>query len=468
MKISLRRQIFLWYCLVIPVIILGLAFVAQQVMVEGMRGAVDDRLQERTEVVVDAIMSSPKLSHEAYDPLIEWLAEQELPYIPAILRVANPQGNVLATFGDIPDPIVPLMDRQLLLPEVEEGRFETIKIRGQDALRLYTILLYNPATEKTVVLIQTGDSLARVAAAQKRMWQYALAVGITGSILALVVGFFIFRHGLRPLDKILSRVREIGSKNLATRIPEEPGPPELQELASTLNTMLQRLDTAFRAREVFVAGISHDLRTPLTALQGQIDVMLMQPSVDQETRQSLQRMAAEVRRLTRMTNNLLLSAQLESSPTFAPEEIDLGELLNEVVRETQVLAQDLDLKVSIPDIVVVFGDHGLLKQMVLNVVDNAIKFTPKGGFVELSLSGDEEWAVVKVSDTGQGIPQEYLAHVTEPFYKVDTTRKSRHGGAGLGLAIVKQIIDLHGGQLDIQSKVEMGTTVTMRLPLRQV
>jgi two-component system OmpR family sensor kinase len=280
------------------------------------------------------------------------------------------------------------------------------------------------------------------------------------------VGFFLLRQGFRPLDRILSRVREIGSKNLATRIPGESGPPELQELADTLNTMLQRLDTAFRAREVFIAGVSHDLRTPLTVLQGQIDIMLMQPSVDQETRQSLQSMAAEARRLTRMTNNLLLSAQLESSPTFALEEIDLGELLHDVVRETQVLAKDLNLKVSIPDIVAVSGDHDLLKQMVLNVIDNALKFTLKGGSVELSLSGDEEWAVVTVSDTGEGIPQEHLAHIAEPFYKVHTTRGSDRGGAGLGLAIIKQIITLHGGQLDIQSRVGMGTTVIMKLPLR--
>jgi len=468
MKISLRRQIFLWYSLVIPLIIVGLAFVAQQVMVEGMRTDLDQRLEERTDIVADAIMLGPKLSHEAYDPLVEWLAEQELPYVPAILRVADPKGNVLATFGDIPDPIVPLMDNQLLLPEMSEGQFETIKIRGLEALRLYTISVYDPAAEKIILLIQTGDSLAQVATAQKQLWRYTLAVGIAGSALAIVVGFFLLQQGFQPLDRILSRVREIGSKNLATKIPGESGPPELQELANTLNTMLQRLDTAFKAKEMFIAGVSHDLRTPLAVLQGQIDVMLMQPSVDQENRQSLQRMSTELRRLTRMTNNLLLSGQLESNPTFTPEEIDLRELLNEVVREVGVLAQDLSLKVSIPDIVVALGDHDLLKQMVLNVVDNAVKFTPKEGSVEISLSDEEEWAVIKVSDTGQGIPQEHLTHITEPFYKVHTTRRSGSGGAGLGLAIVKQVIDLHGGKLDIQSQVGLGTTVTIKLPLRYV
>ncbi len=390
MKLSLRLRIFLWYSLVILVIILGLVFIAQQVMVEGLRTNVDQRLEERTYIVADAIMLGPKLNPEAYDPLIDWLAEQQLPYIPAVLRVADPQGNILATFGDIPDPIVSLMDDQLLLPQEPEGRFKTIKNRGNETLRLYTIPLYDPATQNTVLLIQTGDTLAQVTTAQNQLWLYTLAVGIAGSALAIVVGFFLLRQGFRPLDRILSHVREIGSKNLATKIPEETNSPELQELTNTLNTMLQRLDTAFKAREVFIASVSHNLRTPLTVLQGQIDVMIMQPSAHQETSQSLQRMSTEVRRLTRMTNNLLLSGQLESNPTFTPEEIDLRELLNEVVREMQTLTHNLDLKVSIPDIVVTLGDHDLLKQMVLNVVDNAVKFTPKRGDVELSLIDEGE------------------------------------------------------------------------------
>jgi len=229
--------------------------------------------------------------------------------------------------------------------------------------------------------------------------------------------------------------------------------------------MLHRLDRAFKTREVFVASVSHDLRTPLTALQGQIDVLLMQPSIDAEMKQSLERMAREVRRLVRMTNNLLLNAQLDSKPVFLPRDVDLTELLDEVIREARVLAEGLNLGVSTPEVVVVPGDYDLLKQMVLNVVDNAIKFTLKGGSVQVSLSRAEDWAILSVSDTGQGIPQKHLTHVMEPFYKADTPRKSKAGGVGLGLAIVKQVIGLHGGQLEIHSQEGVGTTVTMRLPL---
>jgi len=466
MRISLRRQVFFWYALVIPVVVVGLAFAAQKVMVEGLRASLDRRLEERTEVVASNIILDPEISGEAYENLIEWLTEQQLSYIPAVLRISDPQRQIIATFGDIPDPMIPVMDRQLLLPELAEGRFETVKVHGHEALRLYTVPVHDPSSGETILLVQTGDSLAAVVEAQQELWRYALVVGIGGSVVMLLVGFFILQRGFRPLYRILSRVSGIGSKSLAVRIPEEPRPPELQQLVDILNSMLQRLETAFRTRETFVASVSHDLRTPITVLQGQIDVMLMQRSMDAETKQSLERMVRETRRLSRMTNNLLLNAQLESEPVLTLGEVDLRELLDEVAREAQVLAEGLNLKVSISEIIVIPGDYDLLKQMVLNVVDNAIKFTHKGGVVEITLGSDERYAVIKVSDTGQGISPDHLAHVTEPFYKADASGKSGHGSTGLGLAIVKQVVDLHRGELDIRSQEGAGTTVTVRLPLR--
>jgi len=466
MRLSLRRQVFLWYALVIPVIVVGLAFTAQKVMVDGLRTTLDLHLQERTEVVASTIISNPDISRAAYDDLIEWLTEQQLPYVPAVLRISDPKREVIAAFGDIPDPMLPIMDRQLLLPALAEGRFETIKTKGHEALRLYTIPVSDPSSGETIVLIQTGDSLATVVEAQRELWRYALVIGIGGSVVILLVGFFILQRGFRPLDRILSRVSGIGNRNLAVRIPEESRPPELQQLANTLNDMLQRLETTFQARETFVAGVSHDLRTPLTVLQGQIDVLLMQRSMEGEAKQSLERMAREVRRLSRMTNNLLLSAQLESELVLTLGEVDLRELLDEVAREVRALAEGIDLKVLVPEIVVAPGDYDLLKQTVLNVVDNAIKFTPKEGAVNLTLGSDDSYAIIEVSDTGQGIPAEHLPHITEPFYKVDTPRKSGRSGTGLGLAIVKQIIDLHHGKLEIQSQEGVGTTVKMLLPLK--
>jgi len=462
---SLRSRLFLWYALAISILVIGLTFAAQQVMVTSLRVEIDDRLQERTEVVAKAIISNPGTSREHYEILIEQLTEQQLPFVPAVLRISDSQRNVLATFGDIPDPMAPILDRQLLLPELAEGRFETIKVRGHDALRLYTIAVSDPSTLRTIALVQTGDSLAPVITAQRELWQYSLVVAIVGSLVALLIGLFILRRGLRPLEAVINHVRQIGSMDLGAEIPEEPRPPELQQLADNVNSMLRRLDKAFKAREVFIAGVSHDLRTPLTVLQGQIEVMQMQPTTDAETKKSIEKMSREVRRLVRMTNNLLLNAQLEAKPLLVPGEVNLREVLEDVERDAKVLAEGLDFKVSASAVLTVPGDYDLLKQMLLNVVDNAAKFTPRGGFIELSLSQKDEHAILRVADSGQGISKEHLAHVTEPFYKADPVRRSGGTGVGLGLAIVKQVVEVHGGQLEIQSQEGIGTTVTIRLPL---
>ncbi len=466
MRIGLRQQIFLWYALMVPLIMVGLAFVAHQVLLAGLRGAIDHRLQERTAIVSRSIILRPGESGESYEDMVHRLIEHRLPCVPAVLRMSDPHGNILTSFGDIPDPLIPLMDRQLLLPGLDEGRFQTISKRGHEALRLYTVPVRDPATGEIIFFVQTGDSLVAITEAQNELWRYTLAVGLGGSAVTLAVMFFILHRGFRPLDKILNRVQQVGGKDLTTRIPEEPRAQELQQLADTLNSMMQRLHTAFTTREVFFANVSHDLRTPLTVLQGQIDILLMQPSLDLEASQRLNAMSREVRRLSRMTNNLLLSVQLEAAPVFTCEEVDLKELLDEVAREARVLAHGLHLSVSIPEIMVIAGDYDLLKQMLLNVVDNSIKFTPKDGSVMLGLSQEGEWATITVTDTGQGIPREKLSRLTAPFHRDVACQKPASRGVGLGIAIVKQIIDLHGGELEIQSQEGAGTTVSIHLPFR--
>jgi signal transduction histidine kinase len=455
----------LWYAIAIIILMLCVVLVAQQVMVTSLRRALDERLHYDTQIVAAAIINSPPETSDEAKSLIKSLTEQQFYYLPALLRICDPKHNVLATFGEVPEIMVPMLDRQLLLPELEEGRFENVTIRDEEALRIYTVPVRDPSNEKTIALVQTGDSLASVGTAQRQLWQYALAVGIVGSLAAILVGLFIVQRGFRPLEAIMRQVQDIRSGNLKVEFPDEPRPPELQQLANTLNDVMQRLDKAFKTREVFIASVSHDLKTPLTVLKGQIDVLLMQPSADEETRQSLERMAREVRILVRMSNNLLLNAQLESKPALVPREVDLRALLDEVLGETRVLADGVELQVSAPEGVIVPGDYDLLKQMVLNVVDNAIKFTPKGSAIRLTLGEAEEYAIIEVADTGRGIPQEHLGRITEPFYKVDASRRFGAGGVGLGLAIVRQVIDLHSGQLDITSEEKVGTTVTMRLPL---
>jgi signal transduction histidine kinase len=445
-------------------IVFALVFTAQHIMVANLRMALDDTLYEQTEMVVNDITTSSGAGNESCTEAVRKAMAQQLTSIPLLVRVSDLQGNSLAALGQATDPVVQTLEGILRLPDTDEGRYDTIDIAGVGLVRVYTVEMVDAATHEPFAFVQVGDSLSQVNAAENRLWVSTLAEGFGGSFVIILVGVLIVRRGLRPLDRIIDETREMQSSRLRTGLPQEPRPPELQRLADTLNDMWRRLDQVIRERETFVASVSHDLRTPLSALQGQVEV-LMQPEMDSETRESLQRMATEVRRLVRMTNNLLLNAQLEAKPALALEQVNLRELLEEIVGAVWVLAEDIDFKVTTPQDVFVPGDRDLLKQMVLNVVDNAIKSTPKGGRVELALSRDQSWGVIEVIDSGRGISEEHLPHVMEPFYKVGDQRGRTGGGAGLGLTIVKQIVDLHKGRIDIQSHEGVGTKVEMRLPI---
>jgi signal transduction histidine kinase len=462
---SLRTRILVLFAVGVTIITFALAFTAQHIMIANLRADLDERLQLRTEVVASVITPTLAGSQTNYDEVVKQLVEQGLFPVPLWLRLVDPQGKVLAEFGKIPEPAVAMLNRQLSLPGVDEGRFDNIELKGGEELRAYTIQARNPSTSQAIAVIQTVDTLAHVDAAGDRLWQYALAEGAIGSALAIITGLFLLRRSFHPLDRILERVQSIRDTNLTAGFPAESRPPELQRLADNLDAMWYRLDAALRAKEAFVASVSHELRTPLTAIQGQIDSLLRRPSNDLEVKESLERTAREVRRLGRMTSNLLLNVQLDSSPALVQQQVNLRELVEEVIREMQVLAEGLDLGLKEGEDVVVYGDYDLLKQAVVNVIDNAVKFTPKEGHVQVSLGCAEGWVILEVSDSGLGIPREHLSHVMEPFYKVHRSGRSARG-IGLGLAIVKQVIELHSGKVYIESQEGIGTRVKIYLPVQ--
>ncbi len=471
MSISLRGRIAIWYSVALPAVVLLMSFIAQQVLVLNMRGNLDESLRLRAEAAVAAIRTSiAAQTEDDYTDLAEvirQLAGQELFSIPLFMRIGLPQGDVIEEVGEIPRPIVPFLDRQLRIAELGEGRFETVSLGGVETLRVYSVAVQDQSGARKIGVVQAGESLSQVVTAQNQLWRYTLIVGIPGSFVALLVGLFILYRGFRPLDRILQHVHSIESSNLQTGLPDEPRPPELQQLADSLNSMLERLDSAFRAKQMFVASVSHEIRTPLTALEGQIDVLLMQPFLDAETRDSLERMSREARRLVQMTNSLLLNAQLDTQPILMAKEVKLRELLQEVIAEIWVLARDIDLGLSADEEVAASGDYDLIKQMTINLLDNAIKFTPRGGRVDIALTREDGWAVIEVSDTGRGIPSYHLPFVMRPFYKVDGRGTGGRQGAGLGLAIVKQIVEIHRGEIEIKSQLGAGTTVRVRLPARR-
>lgn len=464
MNLSLRSQLLLWLALAALITAFAGTFVAQEITIWNMESTIDDVLQKRTHMVAAIISSDITTDEASYGEIVSELATQELPFVPLLLRIVSPGKKIIAEFGEVAAPIADSLDYQLQLPGVGEGRLETIKPRNVEPLRVYSIAVLHPQTREVLAFIQAAESLEQVEGVKHQILKNGIILGLGGSLLAVGLGLVLIRRGFRPLRAILKSIDQTDYYNLKANLKKETRPSELEELTRSLTAMWQRLDTTIREKELALGGISHDLKTPLTVLQGQLEVMLLQPSLSAELKDSLNRMLLETRRLIRLVRNLLLNVQLEARPNLVTKELSLRELVDEVVGDIWALAEGLEFDVSAPRDITVYGDRDLLKQVLLNILDNAIKFTPGSGRISLTLTGDNGWGVLKITDTGQGISADDLPHITRPFYRGGGHRKPGVEGAGLGLSIVKQVIELHGGRLDIRSEKNAGTSVEVRLP----
>jgi signal transduction histidine kinase len=249
-------------------------------------------------------------------------------------------------------------------------------------------------------------------------------------------------------------------------VPVPPAPDELQRLTTTVNELLARLEGLFSAQRRFVADVSHELRTPLAAMQGNLEVLDRGAARDPELlAESLADMRREVARLIRMANDLLLLAQSEAGVQLRDEPIELDTLLLEVHRELRPLAGAVQLRLGHEDQIIVQGDRDRIKQALLNLGINALQHTPSGGTVTLGLARQDAYAILTVTDTGNGIAANDLPYIFDRFYRADRSRSRHQGGAGLGLAIVKWVAEAHSGRVEVASTPGAGSQFSLLLPL---
>ncbi len=343
--------------------------------------------------------------------------------------------------------------------------FTTVR-KGRANLRVLTVPVIVVPGNQVVGFIQLASSLEPVEQALSFLLFVMVPGGVLVVVIAAFVGWITAHAALRPLDQATNTALRISrADDLSHRIPLA-GPPEgeVGRLVVAFNETLERLENLFEAQRRFLTDISHELRTPLTAMRGNIDLMRRLERLDSE---SLDAITSEVDRMTRMVRDLLLLAQAESGRLpLALEKVELDTLVLEVYREAQILAHGkINIKLGHEDQATVEGDRDRLKQVMLNLVDNAVRHTPEGGEIRLGLSRVEDWARLTVSDTGPGIPQEELPHIFERFYRVDRSRARRgRGGAGLGLSIAHWITRNHGGRIEVASQEGVGTSFSVWLP----
>jgi len=294
-----------------------------------------------------------------------------------------------------------------------------------------------------------------------------IALGlITATLLLVFLSYWIAGKVLKPIGVIDRSAREINDKNLGLRIPLGKSKDELYRLAESLNRMFDRLEDSFETQKEFIASASHELKSPLALLQLSMEDCMQQPDLPGGLRHQITRQTDIVHRMSRLVKNLLDLSALELKECFDLKEIDLAEILKSVLSDYEVVfsAKKIDVQEHIPAKLKIKGDREHLQRVIINLVDNAIKYNHEGGKIDLKVSADNSGVHLSLFNTGSGIPAADLDRVFVQFYRVEKSRSAAYGGSGLGLSIVKRIIELHGGRIDIESEPAAGTRVNIFLP----
>lgn len=347
----------------------------------------------------------------------------------------------------------------------QEPQFFTAMLERSGPVRFVCVPL-NPASS---AYLQLGNPLGDVPTTLESVLWACLGLVPLVLVLTSFGGWMIARRALAPMRSIDATLQAIQATDLSKRIDTRPADEELARLKTTLNQLLDRLDRAFVSLREFAGDVSHQLQTPLTVLHGSLDDALKaegRPDADQRL---LEDLAEEIRDMSAIVSGLRdLALADASSPVDRREAVDLSETVHEAVEIISALGEPRQVSVTsrVEPGIKTRGDKTRLKQVALNLGDNAVKYTPAGGRVTVDLSTESREAVLRVTDSGMGIAAKHLPHVFDRFYRIDSARIGTEG-TGLGLAIVKRIVEVHGGTVDAQSRVGAGSTFTVRLPLVQ-
>ena len=292
-------------------------------------------------------------------------------------------------------------------------------------------------------------------------WYITAAVTLLSGILA----YFVSGRALKPLRSFTSQVEQVQLNNLADMRIDEDAISEFRQLSRSFNQMLERLNNAFAAQRQFTGNAAHELRTPLALMQARIELFADEhPAMPPETAEFLTLLREQTERLTQMTKTLLEMSALQSVPRS--DRIQLAPMMEEILTDLAPLAEKNGITLTCDGDGAMTGSDGLLYRLLFNLTENAIKYNRPGGTVRLAVQKEAARLVIRVSDTGCGIPESYRESIFQPFFRVDKSRSREYGGVGLGLSLVWAIAELHGGSVCVEDSSEAGTTIAVQLPVQ--
>ncbi|MFR4007257.1 MAG: sensor histidine kinase [Christensenellales bacterium] len=292
-------------------------------------------------------------------------------------------------------------------------------------------------------------------------WYITAAVTVLSGILA----YFVSGHALKPLHSFASQVERVQMNNLADMRIDEDALPEFKQLSQSFNQMLERLNDAFAAQRQFTGNAAHELRTPLALLQAQLELFSAEhPDMQPETAEFLSLLREQTERLTRLTKTLLEMSNLRQ--VARNERIRLAPMIEEIFTDLAPLSDKCGVTLTAEGDGIMTGSDALIYRLIFNLTENAVKYNRPGGSVRVSVAQEPEKLLIRVSDNGCGIPEEYQQSIFQPFFRVDKSRSREYGGAGLGLSLVWEIADIHGGSVRVEESSKNGTVIAAEFPIQ--
>ena len=296
-----------------------------------------------------------------------------------------------------------------------------------------------------------------------RMTNWYITAAVT--LLSGVLAYFVSGRALKPLRSFVSQVEKVQLNNLADMRINENVLPEFRQLSYSFNQMLERLDNAFAAQRQFTGNAAHELRTPLALMQAQLELFSAEhPDMLPETAKFLALLREQTERLTQMTKTLLEMSNLQQ--VARNEQIQLAPMVEEVFTDLALLAEKRKFTLEMEGDGFLIGSDALIYRLLFNLTENAVKYNRSGGSVKVSVTQEPEKLLIRVSDTGCGVPEEYQQSIFQPFFRVDKSRSREYGGVGLGLSLVWEIANLHGGCVRVEESSKKGTTIAVELPVQ--
>ena len=415
---------------------------------------------------IERRMRSGEVQEEPTDPLLH---EEQMMIAPLVVQLINEKGELTDEQVMLKIHHLPVNEQEFLAINDEAIHFSTIKLAAGEQIRLATQRVKDQ--EGQIYFVRVGQSLSPLQKARRQLLILLAIAGPAALLLGSYGGLLLANQALRPVDRLTRAAEEIEAGDLSRRVNVPPKMDELGRLASTFNRMIARLQAAFERQRQFTADASHELRTPLAVMRGDIEIALRRERQPEEYRSVLTSNLEEIIRLSRLVEDLLLLARADAGQSILNcEPMNIDDLCAQTAEYLSPLAEEKEQRLIFKAPAVtplkIHGDAQRLKQMLLNLLDNAIKYTPRGGTVTLSLRQENKDAVLQISDTGRGIPAEDISHIFERFFRHSrSTSDKTVQGFGLGLSIVKWVVDSHGGKISAASKLGQGTTFTVRLPL---